>query len=159
MNVIQSLVAFLGRALLSIIFISAAINKLFDWEATLQYFNHALSDRLVTSIGSGFMQEVAEWGIANAFLLLLAGLLFELIGGVLVFLGIWVRLGAVLLVIFLIPTTLLFHNFWDLQGPDRQMQMAHFMKNLSIAGGLLYLLAMGKGRKCLPPSNEKIITP
>lgn len=157
MSMIQSLVAFFGRALLSIIFISAAANSLIEWEATLQYINHALTDRLVISIGSGFLQEAIEWGIANAFLLLLAGLLFELIGGLLVFFGIWVRLGAVLLIIFLIPATFLFHNFWDMQEPDRQMQMAHFMKNLSISGGLLYLLAMGKGKKCSTPSKEKTV--
>ena len=101
------------------------------------------------------MQELAEWGLANAFVLLLAGMLFELIGGVLVFLGIWVRLGAVLLIIFLIPTTFLFHNFWDLPDPDRQMQLTNFMKNVSICGGLLYVLAMGKGKKCVPPPKEK----
>lgn len=155
MGMIQCFVAFLGRALLSIIFISSAVNKLLDWNGTLQFFNQALSDRLAMSIGTGFMQELAEWAIANAFVLLLAGVLFELIGGLLVFFGISVRLGAVLLIIFLIPTTFLFHNFWDLQGMDRQMQMTNFMKNLSIGGGLLYLLAMGKGKKCPPKKSEE----
>ncbi len=154
MSMIQCLVAFLGRALLSIIFISAAINKLLDWGGTLQYFNQTLSDRLAMSIGIGYMQELAEWGIAHASTLLLVGILFELIGGLLVFLGIATRLGAVLLIIFLIPTTFLFHHFWDLQGMDRQMQLTNFMKNLSILGGLLYLLAMGRGKRCPPKKSE-----
>ncbi len=148
MNMIQSLVAFLGRALLSIIFISAAIHQFADWQATLQFFNQALTDWLAISIGSNFIQSALEWGIANASTLLMAGVLIELLGGLMVFLGLWVRLGALLLIVFLIPTTLIFHHFWLLQEPERHDQMINFMKNLSIGGGLIYLLAMGKGRKC-----------
>ena len=44
---------------------------------------------------------------------------------------------------------LLFHHFWLLQDPDRQPEMIEFMKNASILGGLLILLAYGKGKKSL----------
>jgi putative oxidoreductase len=47
----------------------------------------------------------------------------------------------------LIPTTMVFHHFWELQGADRALQMIHFMKNISILGGLLIVLALGKGYK------------
>lgn len=148
MNAIQSLVGFLGRALLSIIFISSAIHMLFDWQATQQYFCQGLSDWLALSVGQAWIVNGVEWAIANASAVLLAGVLFQLIGGLMVFLGLWVRLGALLLLIFLVPTTLVFHHFWQLQDPDRQLQMVMFMKNVSIFGGLLYVLAMGKGCKC-----------
>ena len=157
MGVIQSFVAFLGRALLSLIFISSSIQKLLNWQGTMQYFQHALTDRLTVSVGHDLIQRASEWGLANAFSLLLVGCLFELVGGVFVFLGLWTRIGALLLVIFLIPTTLLFHNFWDLQDPDRQMQMINFMKNLSIFGGLLFLLAVGKCGKQAKSHEKKPI--
>jgi putative oxidoreductase len=147
MGVIQSFVAFLGRALLSLIFISSSIHMLLDWQGTMQFFHQALSDHLTMSVGSDWMQRLSEWGLDNAFPLLLAGCLFALLGGVMVFLGIWVRIGALLLAIFLLSVTPLFHNFWDLQDPDRQMQMINFMKNLSIFGGVVFLLAVGKGGK------------
>lgn len=156
MGTIQSFVAFFGRALLSLIFISSAIHQLLDWEGAMQSFNQALTDRLTISVGNDFIQEVVEWSLAHAFSLLLAACIFELVGGVLVFLGLWVRLGALLLIFFLVPATLLFHNFWDVQGMDRQMQMIHFMKNVSISGGLFFLLAIGKGKK-LAKSHDKPI--
>ncbi len=144
---IQSFVGFIGRALLSIIFISSAVHKFMDWPGTMQYFHLALTDRLAISVGHDCVQGIVEWSIANAFALLLAGTLFELLGGLFVFLGFCTRLGSLLLIVFLISATLLFHNFWDIQGPERQMQMINFMKNVSICGGLIYILAMGKGGK------------
>src|SRR5262249_26349848 len=140
---------------LSIIFISSAIHKLFDWNATMQYFNQGLNDSLALSIGNPFLQQSLEWAVANAFVVLLVGTLCELIGGLMVFLGLALRLGALILFLFLIPTTLIFHHFWLLQEPERVLQMTNFMKNLSISGGLLYILAMGKGRKCSKSAAPK----
>jgi putative oxidoreductase len=145
MGMLRSFVAFIGRTLLSVIFILSAIAQFIDWQGTTQYFDQGLTDFLALSLGNATLQGGIEWSIAHASFLLLAGVIFELVGGLLVFLGLWTRLGALLLLLFIIPTTLLFHHFWLLQGPDRQMQMIQFMKNLSIAGALLFLLAVGKG--------------
>ena len=49
------------------------------------------------------------------------------------------------LILFTVVTTLLFHNFWAFEGGDYQVQMISFMKNLSITGGLLLVLAYGAG--------------
>jgi len=38
------------------------------------------------------------------------------------------RLGAAALIFFLIPTTLIFHNFWAFSGMEQQMQMANFLR-------------------------------
>ena len=143
----QSLIGFLGRALLSIIFISSAVNKIFDWQNTLQYFTQTMTDWLALSVGSDLLQHSIEWGLVNATLLLIVATIFELAGGLMVFLGLWTRLGALLLFLFMIPVTLVFHHFWQLQGPDRMLQMMMFMKNVSIIGGLLIVLAYGRGCK------------
>jgi putative oxidoreductase len=155
MHLLQSLVAFVGRALLSIIFISSSIYKIADWRETLLSFNQAMTDWLALSIGSPWVVQALEWGLEYASPLLLAAVIMELMGGLLIFLGLWVRLGAFLLILFLIPVTLVFHHFWDLQGVDRQIQMVHFMKNLGISGGLLFLLAIGKGRTRASGSHEQ----
>jgi putative oxidoreductase len=147
MNLLQTLVGFLGRALLSLIFISSGIFKLFDWQGTMQHFTQALADWVVLGVGHDALRPLLDWGLVNASLLLSIGVAFELIGGMMVFLGLWVRLGAVLIILFLIPATVVFHHFWQLQGPDRTLQMIMFMKNLSILGGLLLLLAYGRGCK------------
>lgn len=128
---------------------------MFDWQATLHLFNQALTDWLAISIGSPLLQGLLEWALVNSSALLVSGMVFEIFGGLCVFLGLWTRLGAVLLVLFMIPTTLLFHDFWNLQGAERQMQMINFMRNVSITGGLLFVAAMGKGGKCSSGSSGK----
>jgi putative oxidoreductase len=63
--------------------------------------------------------------------------------------GFLTRIGALGLFVYLIPTTLLFHNFWALTDVAAQMQMVHFFKNLPIMGGLAMLVAHGPGRYSL----------
>jgi putative oxidoreductase len=49
------------------------------------------------------------------------------------------------LFLYIIPTTYFFHNFWTMTGMDQQNNLAHFLKNLAIMGGLLLLAANGPG--------------
>jgi putative oxidoreductase len=55
----------------------------------------------------------------------------------------------------LIPTTLLFHNFWAMQGMEQQDNMIHFLKNLAIMGGLLILAAYGAGAFSIDARRSK----
>jgi putative oxidoreductase len=155
MNIIQSLIAFLGRALLSITFICSGMYSLLGWQCSQQYFNQGLTDWLALSVGNPTLQNAIEFGLSNASVLLLIGVIFEIVGGLLVFFGLFARLGALLLIIFLIPTTLVFHHFWQIQGGDRDVQMVNFMKNVSILGGLLFLLALGKGSKRIKTHDQE----
>lgn len=143
----QKFVGFLGRLCFSAIFIVAGINKIFNWDASEQYLVNQMLDVLAKSYHHGWAQSLFDQVLPLAPTLLVVGTIAELLGGLLVLLGIQVRLGAFILCLFLIPTTLLFHNFWNLQGAEQQTQMIMFMKNLSIFGGGLILLAFGKGRK------------
>jgi putative oxidoreductase len=70
----------------------------------------------------------------------------ELFGGLALLFGFLTRIGAIGLFVFLIPTTLYFHHFWNMTGPDAKAQMVNFMKNLAIMGGLLAIYAWGPGR-------------
>lgn len=64
-----------------------------------------------------------------------------LVGGVLIAVGVWADLGALLLVVFLIPTAYYMHAYWKVEDPQmRAMQQAHFMKNIALAGAALVLL-------------------
>ena len=75
----------------------------------------------------------------------LAGLI-ALAGGLSVMLGYHAKLGALLLVIFLVPVTLVMHKFWGIADPQMaMMQRIHFMKNLSLIGGALMLMYFGSG--------------
>lgn len=139
--------AFLGRLCFSTIFIVAGINKIFRWDATEQYLVNQMLDVLAKSYQQGWAQTVFDQILPLAPTLLVLATIAELLGGLLVLTGIQVRLGAFILCLFLIPTTFLFHNFWALQGSEQELQLIMFLKNLSIFGGGLVLLAFGKGPK------------
>ncbi len=55
------------------------------------------------------------------------------------------RFAALALFLYLIPVTLIMHNFFGVGGAERQAQTIHFMKNLAIMGGLLMVTASGAG--------------
>ncbi|HEX9786406.1 MAG TPA: DoxX family protein [Candidatus Binatia bacterium] len=110
-----------GRVLISVIFLLSGVSKIMDW--------------------SGTAQLMAAQGLPLVRLLLGAAIVIEIAGGLSVLLGWNARWGARLLFLYLIPTTLVFHNFWALSGAEQQTQLVNFLKNLSIMGGLLLVAA------------------
>lgn len=69
-----------------------------------------------------------------------------LLGGLSVVLGYQAKWGALLLIIFLIPTTFIMHPFWRIEeAMQAQMQMIMFMKNLSMLGGAILIYYFGTG--------------
>lgn len=114
-----------GRVLLSLIFVFGGINKILEWDA-------------MTGV-------IAGEGLQPAWLFLAGAIALELGGGLSVLTGLYTRIGALLLIAFLVPVTLIMHDFWTYTGGERQMQMVNFMKNLSIMGGVLILLGVGAG--------------
>ena len=143
----QKFFGFFARVCFSAIFIVAGINKILNWDASEQYLVNQLLDVLSKSYHQDFVKPLFDHILPMAPTLLVLATIAELGGGLLVLLGIQVRLGATILCLFLIPTTLLFHNFWDLEGAAQQLQMIMFLKNLSIFGGALAFVAYGKGRR------------
>ncbi|MGL5131041.1 MAG: DoxX family protein [Planktothrix sp.] len=119
----------IGRTFLATIFIHAAINKIFDFAPT--------------------QTMMTEKGLPLAGILLGGTIVFQILGGLSLVLGYKTRLGAWLLILFLIPATVIFHNFWDV--PSEKID---FLKNLSIMGGLLMITYFGAG----PVSVDEHIT-
>lgn len=67
-------------------------------------------------------------------------------GGLSILLGYHARIGAGLIVLFLVPVTFMMHKFWAATDPMMaQMQMAMFMKNISMLGGALLISQFGAG--------------
>ncbi len=106
-----------GRLLIALIFVGAGWSKIGGYEGTQQY-----------------MESV---GVPGALLPLV--IFVELGGGLAIVLGLLTRLGALGLAVFSIASAVLFHG-----GAD-QVQQIMFMKNLAMAGGLLFLIAHGAG--------------
>ncbi len=121
MEWLKALAVLIGRILLVLIFLKSGIGKIENFQGTAQY--------------------MAKVGMPFTNFFLVGAIFFELFGSITVILGYFARFGAALLLIFLIPTTLIFHNIFK----DPQM-MIQFMKNVSMFGGLLVLLSFGPGR-------------
>lgn len=80
-----------------------------------------------------------------SFLVPFSGVL-ALLGGLSILLGYHARIGAWLIVIFLIPVTFMMHNFWSLQDPQAQsLERILFLKNLALLGSAFMIAYFGSG--------------
>ena len=113
---------------------------------------------------SGFFhfspQEIAyatSAGVPMAGVLVPASGILAMAGGLSILLGYRAKLGAWLVVLFLIPVTLMMHNFWAVKDPlTAQMQMAMFMKNAAITGGALLISQFGAGPLSLDARRNSV---
>ncbi len=142
----QKIVTALGRILIAAIFIISGVSKLFNWSGSLQHLTSVLSD-WHAYLGQSSLFSVA---ISLAPLLLCLAIVFELVGGCSVLIGYRPKWGALLLILFLIPTTIIMHHFWFLEGQARSEEQISFIKNCAILGGLMVLWASNMGRKRAP---------
>jgi len=108
----------LGRVLMSVIFILSGLGK-------IPHFHDV----------AGMM---AGKGIPLATVALAITLLIEIGGGLLLLTGFQARYAALVIALWLVPVTLVFHNFWAVPA-QQQDQMINFLKNLAIIGGLLVM--------------------
>lgn len=91
---------------------------------------------------AGYM---AGEGVPMPKIALAGAIAFLLAGSVSIILGFKARIGAALLLVFLVLATYFFHDFWNFEGADQQKEMIQFMKNLSLVGTMLFLMANGSG--------------
>lgn len=117
----EAVISLGGRLLLAAIFLWSGTHKIFNPEGTQQYL-------LAYGLTFGTM------------LLYLGATLIEIAGGVSLALGYLTREAAFMLVAFMVVVTGIFHT--HLTDPK---QMIHFLKNVAITGGLLYVGAYGPG--------------
>jgi putative oxidoreductase len=137
----------LGRIFLSLIFICLVTNQILNWDQTQQAFDKSVSDWIVHPGLPDQVQKVFSFLLSYSSLIMILAAVFAGLGGLFVLLGIKVRLGAILLILFLIPSTVIMHAFWMYHGSMREMEMMMFLKNISIAGGLFILATSVEGKE------------
>ena len=72
--------------------------------------------------------------------------IIAVVGAVSIIIGYKAKWGAWLIVLFLIPVTLMLHDFWNVTDPmQSQLQMSMFMKNTSLLGAALLINYFGSG--------------
>lgn len=111
----------IGRVLIAAIFLLSGASKIADPESSIAY---------ITSVG-----------LPLPTLALVGAIVVEIVGGLLLISGYRVRTVAAVLAAFSLATALFFHS-----ALGDQNQFIHFFKNVAMAGGLLQIVAFGKGR-------------
>ena len=137
----------LARFFLSAIFLTAAVNKILNWRETERMLIDVFSDWQSCAWFSENIQEFFGFITPWAAVVLLFAIVLEVVGGLLVLLGIKEELGAGLLILFLVPVTIVMHSFWFLEGGARELQTVMFLKNLAILGGLILVFLNGAKTK------------
>ena len=124
----------IGRFLFSLIFIISG-------------FNH---------FTSGSVSYADSMGLPLAdFLVPISGLM-AIVGGLSLLIGLHAKAGGILLLLFLVPVTLIMHNFWRTQDPiEAQMQLIHFLKNMAFIGGIILIIFFGGGPFSLDNRKKK----
>jgi putative oxidoreductase len=115
----------LGRILLCLLFLIGGLSKIGNF--------------------SGTAAMMASKGIPATRVALVLAIVIEVAGALCVMVGFKARFWAGVMALYLIPVSLTFHNFWALSGMERMNNMAHFMKNVGLIGGLLIIAARGAG--------------
>lgn len=123
----QAIASFVGRLMIATIFLMSALGN------KIPKFNDV----------AGYM---ASEGVPIPKVMLAGAILFLVVGSLSVIVGFKARFGAALLLVFLILATYFFHDFWTFKDPQAQQeQMIQFMKNLSLMGTMVFLIANGPG--------------
>lgn len=143
MDKIKNAATILARFFLSILFIAGAINQIFHWHETEQFVSGILCDWQIRLHMFDQMQTCMAFLVDWAPLVLIVMTLLSLIGGLLLLVGIKEKLGAGLLIVFLIPVTILVHSFWFYEGSMREQEQTNFLKNIAILGGLILVFLQG----------------
>ena len=113
-----------GRLMLAYIFILSGYGKIVGFAGTAGY--------------------MAKYGMPMVEVLLVATIIVELVGGLMLAVGWKARWAAWAIFLFIIPVNFVFHPVWADPG-----QAIQFQKNLAIMGGMLYVAFMGPGRLSL----------
>ncbi|WP_146393680.1 DoxX family protein [Allorhodopirellula solitaria] len=135
----QGIVSVIGRILIATIFLLSAVGN------KIPNFNQVC-------------EHMAAAGVPQPKVMLAGAIVFLIAGGLSLIAGYKARIGATLLLVFLVLATYYFHDFWTLEGAERQTQMIQFMKNLALMGTMLFVIANGSGAFSLDnrePADEK----
>ena len=122
----QSQMMLVGRVLIASMFLVAGIRKLLAVSGTVAYF---------TKLGFP-IPEIMVW----------VSIVIEIGGALLLIAGWQTRRIAWLLILFTIIATAMGHRFWEFEGAQYGAQLNFFLKNVTVLGGLLYVIAFGPGR-------------
>ena len=128
----------LGRILIPLVFIVGGIRKLMNVEGIAKMLadaNVPIPDEIVPYLGGMQKFQTAGYFVAAV----------EVICGLMILIGLKARWAALVLIVFTAGAIFFVQHFWDMSGDAFFTNMTQALKNLSIIGGLLLIVAIGSG--------------
>jgi len=125
MNALNRFGPLAGRILIALIFLMSGAAKVAGFAGTVGY--------------------IASKGLPMPTAGAVAAIIVELGGGLMLVIGWQARLAAATMFAFTFLAAIFFHAFWAASPDQVQNTLIHFMKNISMMGGLLYVVIHGSG--------------
>ncbi len=121
----QAQLSLAARVLMALLFLIAGFGKIGGFEGTVGY--------------------IASKGLPLPQLGAVIAVVVEFLGAIALIVGFQTRLVAFIMAVFTVAAGVFFHNYWAMPAEQVYVNQIMFMKNLSIAGGLLMMSAFGAG--------------
>lgn len=134
-NTLQNPLTLAGRLLLALLFLPAGLMKIGGFAGTAGY--------------------IASKGLPMPALGAVIAIVVEVLGGLALLAGFGTRVAALVLAVFTVAATVIFHAYWALPAEAQMVQQLMFFKNLAVVGGLLVLAAHGAGGWSLDAKRQR----
>jgi uncharacterized membrane protein YphA (DoxX/SURF4 family) len=112
----------LSRVLFALVIGKLALGNLLDLESAVGYAKSKGAPLAAVSVPLGSLGLIA--------------------GSLAVLAGVYPALGALAVVVFLVPITIIIHDFWTMEGQDRENERIHFLKNVGLIGSALVFVSL-----------------
>jgi len=123
----KDIIDLLARVFISSIFIFEALDSIFHFEKTKE---------TMTVYGLTWEQDF----------LLYTTIIVLMLGGIMVLIGYYAHIGALLLLVYYLPVTLIIYSFWNDPIEVQRIQSLNFMKNIGVCGGLMLMMINRSGK-------------
>jgi uncharacterized membrane protein YphA (DoxX/SURF4 family) len=134
-----------GRILFAVLFIYTGAARFFAMQATVDF----ISTKVVVpdAIAPYAKQIETATAMTTPQLLAIAIGGLEIIAGLMIALNFGARFFALLMIIYVAVSTVLFYDFWNQLPPDNAKVLVDALKNLSIIGALFMIMGYGRATR------------
>ncbi|MFO1278221.1 MAG: DoxX family protein [Burkholderiaceae bacterium] len=134
-NTLQNPLTLTGRLLLALLFLPAGLMKIGGFAGTVGY--------------------IASKGLPMPALGAVIAIVVEVLGGLALLAGFGTRVAALVLAVFTVAASVIFHAYWAVPAEAQMVQQLMFFKNIAVVGGLLVLAAHGAGGWSLDAKRQR----
>ena len=134
-DALQNPLTLAGRLLLALLFLPAGLTTIAGFAGTVGYI--ASKGLPLPAVGA-----VIAIGV-------------EVLGGLALLVGFGTRVAALVLAVFTVAATVIFHAWWAVPAEAQMVQQLMFFKNIAVVGGLLVLAAHGAGGWSLDAKRQR----